>query len=235
MNVYSSAAAMRHLEIWQTSVAENLAAGQQSGYKAIQVTLEKPGPDATGKRVPLVSREERDFSNATSRRTDRNLDVSFAGDGFIVAKDAQERPILMRNGQLHVDATGRLTNASGQKIDGRDGPIQVVPSQPDPHIDEFGEVWQGETSIGRIRVVAVDDPNTLIYDGIGWRLPEGQNVEDLPNLDEPGLIPGYLEDSNVSPMRSMITLMQITRAFEANQKAIHTLDEAVERTLRATA
>lgn len=232
MNVYSSAAAMRHLEVWQSAVTQNIAAGQQPGYKALQISLERPPAEPSGKQLPMIAHLERDFSSATARRTNRDLDVALSGDGFIVAQDAREKPVLVRNGELYVNASGRLVNGNGLEIDGRDGPIQVVPSQPDPRIDPTGEVWQGETSIGRIRIVTVPDPSVLDYDGSGWRLPPGQFIELTP-VDDPGLMPGYLEDGNYSPLRSMISLMQITRAYEANMKAAQTVDEAEDRSIRS--
>jgi flagellar basal-body rod protein FlgF len=236
MNIYSSASAMRHLEVWQSTVAQNIAAGQQPGYKSLQVSLEKPGMSGNGKDLPLVSNVSRDFSGSSARRTERMLDVAFSGEGFIAANDGNERPILMRNGELQVSADGRLLTAGGHEVDGLDGPIQVVANAADPHIDTFGEVWQGQTSIGRIRAVTVDQPEGLTFDGVGWRIPTGPDGEPLVQitvLDNPELRPGYLEEGNLSPMRSMITLMQITRAFEANQKALQTVDEMVDRTIRS--
>jgi flagellar basal-body rod protein FlgF len=234
MNVYSSAAAMHHLETWQSTVAQNLAAGQQPGYKAVHVALERPGAGPSGKVVPMLTQATRDFSPAAARHTGRDLDVALGGDGFIIAQDAGERPVLLRNGALHVNAEGLLCTGGGLLLEGRDGPIQVVPNEPDPRIDARGEVWQGEVSIGRIRVATVDDPGQLLYDGSGWRLP-GAPIIELRDLEEPALIPGYLEEGNFSSLRGMITLMQITRAFEANQKVLHAIDETVDRTLRATA
>ncbi|MFW6353975.1 MAG: flagellar basal body rod C-terminal domain-containing protein [Verrucomicrobiota bacterium] len=76
------------------------------------------------------------------------------------------------------------------------------------------------------------DPDALLYDGSGWRLPEGGGV-DLENLEEPLLQPGFLEEGNFSSLTSMVSFIQISRAFEANQKAIHTADEMIDRTIRA--
>lgn len=234
MNVYSSAAAMHHLEGWQSAVAQNLSAGMQPGYKALQVSMEKPAAGTGGKQLPLVSHETRDFAQGSIQRTGRALDVAFAEEGFIVAEDPANQPILLRNGSLHINADGRLTTASGWEIDGRDGPIQTIANAEDPHIDESGEVWQGDVSIGRIRAVAVDNPAGLVFDGAGWRLPADGSVQ-VAELADPELRPGFLEEANISPLTAMVTLIQITRAFEANQKALHATDEAVERTIRALA
>ncbi|MFW6353974.1 MAG: hypothetical protein ACOC3I_06265 [Verrucomicrobiota bacterium] len=133
MNVYPNASAMRHLETWQSAVSENLAAGQQTGYKAIQVALEKPGPSASGKVLPMVADQNRDFSQGTLRRTDRSLDVALTQEGFLVGLANPETPVLYRNGALQVNADGILVTSDGRPIDGLDGPIQIVPEQEDPH------------------------------------------------------------------------------------------------------
>ena len=233
MDIYSSAAAMRHLEVWQSTVAQNLAAGPQPGFKAVQVSLEKPAPTVEGKELPLHSNLVRDFSAAPARRTDRSLDVALGGEGFLVATDPAGQTALLRNGGLQLDQDGMLTSGMGWILEGADGPIQTLPNAPDPSIDEHGGVWQGATQIGRIRVVAVENPNALIYDGSGYRLPpERPAAVALRDLDEPDLRPGYLEEANHSSLRSMVTLMQISRAFEANQKALQAQDAAVEATLR---
>lgn len=232
MNVYSSAAAMHHLEGWQATVSRNLSAGQQPGYKALQVSLERPEAGRGGKNLPMVAHETRNLHAASARATDRALDVAISGDGLIAAQDSAGAPVLLRNGALHIDATGRLTNGMGWQIDGRNGPIQAVVGDEDPHIDERGEVWQGDVNIGRVRVVTADRPEALVFDGAGWRLP-GDGSVVLTDLDEPELLPGHLEEANFSPLQSMVTLIQVTRAFEANQKALQAADQVVERTIQS--
>ena len=48
---------------------------------------------------------------------------------------------------------------------------------------------------------------------------------------EGNVMQGYVEGSNVSPMREMIDLVMIARAYEANQKMISTRDQMMQRTL----
>jgi len=50
---------------------------------------------------------------------------------------------------------------------------------------------------------------------------------------EPDLIQGYLEGSNTSSLREMVDLVLISRAYEANQKIITTVDEEMGKTLEA--
>lgn len=234
MNLYPSAAAMRHLESWQSSVAQDLGATGKTAYKSIKTGLERPDPsNYQGREIPLRSVTSQDFTTANARKTGRNLDVAFNDDGFIIAMDADQTPVLTRDGTLQISPDGRLVTSSGFLIDGLDGPIQISATEADPNVDEFGEVWQGTQSVGRIRAVTVSDQKALMTTGAGWRLPEDGSVAmtDIPP-DKSKFKVGYLEESNISPMKSMITLMQISRLFEANEKAIHTLDDVVNQTIR---
>ena len=48
-----------------------------------------------------------------------------------------------------------------------------------------------------------------------------------------GRLQGYIEGSNVTPLREMVDLVLISRAYEANQKMINTVDQQMEKTLDA--
>jgi len=52
-------------------------------------------------------------------------------------------------------------------------------------------------------------------------------------VEKPELLQGYLEGSNVSPLREMVDLVLISRAYEANQKIITTVDQQMQKTLDA--
>jgi len=51
-------------------------------------------------------------------------------------------------------------------------------------------------------------------------------------LDSTALIrQGYLETSNVNMVREMISLIAINRQYQANEKAIRTADEALNKSV----
>ncbi|OPZ68324.1 MAG: flagellar basal body rod protein FlgG [Verrucomicrobia bacterium ADurb.Bin474] len=50
-------------------------------------------------------------------------------------------------------------------------------------------------------------------------------------VEDPGLLQGNLEISNVSPLTEMVNLISISRAFEANQKVIQSLDTLEGRSI----
>jgi flagellar basal body rod protein FlgG len=50
-------------------------------------------------------------------------------------------------------------------------------------------------------------------------------------VEKPVILQGYQESSNVAPLREMVDLVNIARAYEANQKMIQSRDKIMERTL----
>jgi flagellar basal body rod protein FlgG len=52
-------------------------------------------------------------------------------------------------------------------------------------------------------------------------------------VENPRIQQGYLEGSNVSPLREMVDLVNISRAYEANQRLIQSRDNIMQKTLDA--
>ena len=52
-------------------------------------------------------------------------------------------------------------------------------------------------------------------------------------VQKPELMQSYLEGSNVQPLREMVDLVLISRAYEANQKVISSTDDQMQKTLDA--
>jgi len=50
---------------------------------------------------------------------------------------------------------------------------------------------------------------------------------------KPEVLQGYLEGSNVTSLREMVDMVLISRAYEANQKIITTVDQTMQKTLEA--
>jgi flagellar basal-body rod protein FlgF len=75
------------------------------------------------------------------------------------------------------------------------------------------------------------DPSRLIPTAGGFFItPAGMSPQAV---DQPELLQGYLESSNVTPLREMVDLVLISRAYEANQKIITTIDQQMQKTLDA--
>ena len=58
-----------------------------------------------------------------------------------------------------------------------------------------------------------------------------QHDQPLQELEMPRLRQGYVEASNVVPMREMVRLIETMRHFEAGQRLLRSHDEMLERAL----
>jgi len=84
------------------------------------------------------------------------------------------------------------------------------------------------TEIGRLDVVTFDDYSKLKKLGKNLYISDGAQERRSENYE---IKQGYIEKSNVNPLKEMVNLLEINRTFEAIQKSIKGLDEAIERLL----
>ena len=152
------------------------------------------------------------------------LDVALEGDGFFVLQSAAG-PVLTRHGALHLDSSGRLVGPDGAAVMGTTGEIML--SQSEPRIDQAGNVWDGDKQIGTLRVVRAPAEANMTSLGNGLYTCD----QPLQELEMPRLRQGYVEASNVVPMREMVRLIETMRHFEAGQRLLRSHDEMMERAL----
>jgi flagellar basal body rod protein FlgG len=248
MNVglYQSAASLSALERWQDAVSQNITSAQTAGYRkrTVQFSTELAGkwnlhPTAkhTGPEDEIAVRFARasngiNFQTGETQPTRRELDVAIQGEGFFELKGPGDQKLYTRNGEFRITPERTLVGAGGLEVmtDGGN-PVTLLPGGGAVTINRDGTIFQGDTALGKIAVKKFEDPGQLRPSVAGlFVAPQGVEGE---TVDEPELMQGYLEQSNVQPLREMVDLVLISRAYEANQKVITTSDEQMDKTLRA--
>jgi len=128
-------------------------------------------------------------------------------------------------GQLVLGNGGPISLPEYQKIDiGKDGMISIVPKGQKP--DTIAQID---------RLKLVNPPAAeLISAGNGmFRKREGDALPD-PNV----LInSGQLEESNVNPAQALVEMIELSRHYEAQIRAMHTAeenDQAASRLMRVS-
>jgi flagellar basal-body rod protein FlgF len=215
---------MRQLDV----AANNLANADTPGFKADRITFKSylaqiQEPQFAGERRSIRSIEEHfqtrtGFAPGPLTPTGNSLDFAIDGPGFFVLQTPQgER--YTRAGGFRLDEQGQLVSAEGFAVAGAGGAIQTQDSlRMDLTIDEYGTVYQEGQEIGRIRVVEVQNPETLAK--VGSRLFAAGRDTRVNDAEAPDVRQGVLEGSNVNLIREMSQVVQAGRAFEAYQRIV---------------
>jgi flagellar basal-body rod protein FlgF len=198
----------------QEVVANNLANASTDAFKVDRMT----GRMMPGDSFP-VPVEHLDLSQGGLRETGRNLDLALDGPGFLVVTTAAgER--LTRGGSLRLDATGQLTDADGNPVQGQKGPI--VPGVGKLEIQPDGTVQVDGATIDTLRLETVADPTVLRKEGTGRFVPP-KGASLIP-ADGAQVRQGNVEEPNSDAVLGMIDLVTIQRAYAANVDALKAMD-----------
>jgi flagellar basal-body rod protein FlgF len=249
MNVgfYQNASALSALERWQDAVAQNITSSQTSGYrKRTANVLATPGGEVrTGARpggsnastaVPMQFPQliaGINFKHGEVQPTRREFDLALQGDGFFEVRRPDGNLLYTRSGEFRMRLDRTLTTSSGEEVLNSEGePIVLQPDNGKLSVNLDGTLMQGTTQLGRLAVKSFDDPSKLeALAGDFFRAPAGLPPPTL--AEKPEVLQGFLESSNVSPLREMVDIIVITRAYEANQKMISTVDQQMQKALDA--
>src|SRR5262249_8313886 len=130
---------------------------------------------------------ELDRTQGAMRYSANALDVALESDGFFVLQSAAG-PMLTRHGALHLDPSGRLVGPNGGAVLGTSG--EIVLSQPEPRIDQAGNVWDGDKLAGQIRIVRAPADGSMVSLGNGMYASDSGALQDI---ETPRLRQGYVE------------------------------------------
>jgi flagellar basal-body rod protein FlgF len=245
IGLYESAASLSALERWQDSVAQNITSSQVTGYRkrTISFSTQAAGEIQSDPRQPVghdagfstlfpkVSTGI-SFVNGETEPTRRDLDVALQGEGFFQVQRPDGSQLFTRSGEFRMRSDRVLVDSAGNEVlSTASSPISFLPSGGSVVINQDGTVFQGDTQVGKLSVQKFADNARLIPAAGGYFVPQpGMSPE---TVDQPEVLQGYLEGSNITPLREMVDLVVISRAYEANQKMISSLDEQMQKALDA--
>jgi flagellar basal-body rod protein FlgF len=246
IGLYQSASSMSALERWQDATAQNITSAQTTGYRkrTVQFSTEVAGkwnirPDA--KNAGSENEHSVLFTHVTTginfltgetQPTRRELDVAIQGEGFFEMDGPNGQKLYTRSGEFSLTPERTLVGAGGLPVLTEGGnQITMLPGGGSISINRDGTIFQGSTALGKLSVQKFTNLGALVPSAGGMFIA-GPNA-GKEAVAEPELMQGYLEQSNVQPLREMVDLVLISRAYEANQKIITTADQQMEKTLQA--
>jgi flagellar basal-body rod protein FlgF/flagellar basal-body rod protein FlgG len=214
-------------------IANNLANASTIGFRKDRSFVEvlTEGSDAEG--APNSTRRLShwaDHAQGSLQQTDAPLDVAINGEGFFVLSDpATGQTRYTRAGHFLPDEEGTLRAPNGLIVEGTSGPIEIPQDADVIEIRRDGTVLVDDNEVGALRIVRFDDPSTLRRIDAASFEPDGVEPADV---EEPIVVQGQLEQSNVDAVREMSELIAYSRLFEAQQKTLSTVDGTLEHATR---
>ncbi len=175
------------------------------------------------------------FTNGTLQVTGQTNDLAINGRGFFQVLSPDGSLSYTRDGQFHMDTTGRLVTASGYTLE----PAITLP--PDTQTVTIGH--DGAVSITQIGAAAptlVGNIQTADFANPGGLEAKGQNlyvetassgtaIVGTPGLAGLGILKqGALENSNVNIVEELVSMISTQRAYEINSKVISTADQMLQ-------
>jgi len=177
-------------------------------------------------KVPIIVEEYTNFSIGNLQKTSNPLDVALKEKNQFFTIQTPTGEKLTRAGNFSIDSNGFLVNKDGFKVlNNKNKPIKLSSQYPIT-IDQNGNIYQNKQKIATFKIVRIDNLNTL--------KKVGNNMFDfIPNTaiidNKNSTLQGYLEKSNVNPIRQMTNLIETNRLVEQYQKVMTTFMDDLNR------
>lgn len=189
-----------------------------------------------------ISNTQLDTEQGSMESTNRKLDVGIQGAGFFpvrILSTVGDGVGYTRNGNFFRNADGDLIlniNDGYQLIP----PINIPPDVPEENISigTDGRVeyirpgTNTKTLAGQLQLANFPNPQGLYQLGGSVYLQTEASGDAL--VGNPGdngtgtILSGFLEGSNVDPVKELVSLIKTQRAFELNSQSIQTADQALQ-------
>ncbi|MGN6764284.1 MAG: flagellar basal-body rod protein FlgF [Rhizobiaceae bacterium] len=231
--LYVSLSAQMALQKRLETIADNVANANTVGFRATGIKFEDVVNGTGDKSVDFASQGTNFLSGKAGglTRTGDPYDFAVQGDAwFGIATPAGT--VMTRDGRFTMSPAGELVTHEGYAVlDAGGAAIQLNPNDGPPVAGKDGTLRQDGKLVAAIGLFTFDaGPNVQRFGNSGV-IPAGRPV---PVVDDAtvGVEQGFLEQSNVDPMREMARLIMVQRTFEDTaslvRKSEATLDDAIK-------
>jgi flagellar basal-body rod protein FlgG len=195
-----------------------------------------------------------EFEQGALKSTDNDFDLALDGKGFFaIQTPSGER--YSRSGAFVLGKEGFLETKDGYPVLGEKGPIQVKANnfkvdkdgnvfvnmnyQSDPFalVGREQNDWANTQKLDTIKIVEFPKDRFIAKQGDSlWRSTElSGDAKIMTQGTRPKVIQGFVEASNVNPVLEMVRMIEVNRAYEANQKTIQAEDSMLGKLINETA
>lgn len=216
----------------QSVVSHNLANVNTTGFRAIQHSLKGAPIPSNGfdSRINALARPETwDATQGPAVQTGRDLDISLDGPGWLTVQGKDGNEAYTRAGNLRLTEDGLLETAGGQLVLGNGGPISLPPYEKlDIAADgTISIIPQGQdaTTVAEVDRFKLVNPPRESLRQVGpslFRTISGDPAEADADVR---INNGQLEASNVNAAAALVQMIELSRSYEMQVRAMHAAEE----------
>lgn len=237
--IYTAASAMGFQLDAVGVFAHNLSNSGTSGFKRSEL-MSQSFPNMViqmgdGKSSPLglgvgAQQSLLDQGQGALKNTHNPLDVAIEGDGYFQTRRPNGTMDITRNGAFAVNAKKQLVSRTGDVVVGANNqPIQFlegVESQIRVQVD--GTITELGNQVGKLKIVQ-GKPSSQ---GLAPQLQRfAALVQDAGPQKTPQMRQGFLEESNVSIIKEMVSLLGSQKNYDVGQKLIQASDKMLDKVI----
>jgi len=184
-----------------------------------------------------------EFEQGALKETENDFDLAMDGKGFFCVM-TPEGERYTRSGAFVLGKEGYLETKEGYPVLGENGPIRVKANnfqvdkdgnvfvnrryQDDPFalVSREENTWDQLEKLDALKVVDFKKDRFIAKQGASlWRsTDESGDARIMTQGSRPKVVQGFVEASNVNPVLEMVRMIEVNRAYEANQKSIQSED-----------
>lgn len=221
--------AIQSLDTLTNNIANLRTSGFKKGRAVFSAVLSEAQSCQQGKGLNFAKGQEgfSDFSQGVISTTGQPFDLAINGPGYFKVRDEQGNFFYTRQGHFRPNAEGNLVAAGGFKLVNDGGEPIAIEGQL-ASISEEGTILTTSGDFQNIPLYDVTDTALLERSGGAYfALKEEAAATELEN---PRILSGSIEESNVNIMQEMARMVEIQRVFENSQKAMLNYSTISEKT-----
>lgn len=219
----------------QDQIANDLANASTPGYKSDRSTQHSFGEillqnTENGQQIgslglgAQIGTTWTDMTQGGLQQTGEPLDIALNGSGFFSVQ-APDGVRYTRDGQLTLDASGRLQTSTGYLLLDTNGKPITVGSSTGMQVAADGTVTSNGKAVAQIAVVSLTNPvkqGDTLFAGTAGAKPAGTAV-----------VQGSLEGSGVDATKAMVDMLTSLRTYQSDQQAIQAIDDTLKKGVSA--
>lgn len=177
-----------------------------------------------------------EFEQGSLKQTSSPADLALEGNGFFCVETPNGEQYT-RNGNFMVGVEGYLMTKEGYPVLGENGRIFL--QDMEFTVRQDGDIYARPISdpeadahfVDRLKVVEFENERFLSKKGSSFYLDTELSGAAI-SAEGPSrgvVIQGYIEASNVNVVQEMVRMIEVNRAYEANQKTIQSQDAMMSK------